>query len=368
MFFLQFHKAGGSSFCALFHHAGLRTHDTHAGVRRPGHAHCNCKSKLLGNLSSPEGPRLMMAEMARRNLDVCMMEESWKFPVADALRRFAIQWRALGGEIATTIRDPWARFESTFLREHGTSVHKGYGNLTIQQFAQPDFREHPAGREAAKYGAFNRPNFYVRLLNGLDGRGGGKDRHGAKHGVGPEASIGPRELQRALDALAQFDHVFLLDGDLQAAARKELMGRDTSMPRASNSHYSSENLRLHPERVALLPETKSYRTRFALENCADRALYAAVQRQVRLAGTCRGCTPEDFFLAAEKSPRPPLPLDPRGARLPRPLGVPPELLGPPRGKSRQGGRLEFVRPVCTVVRSRTVPPCFDTSTSDSKIH
>ena len=240
-------------------------------------------------------------------------------------------------------------------------MHKGYGNLTIQQFAQPDFREHPAGREAAKYGAFNRPNFYVRLLNGLDGRGGGKDRHGAKHGVGPEASIGPRELQRALDALAQFDHVFLLDGDLQAAARKQLMGRDTSMPRASNRHYSSENLRLHPERVALLLETKSYRTRFAEENCADRALYAAVQRRVRLAGTCRGCAPEDFFLAAA-----PLPLDPRGARLPRPLGVPPELLGPRGRRSRPGGRLEIARApegaapcaLLSAVRARTVPPMF----------
>jgi hypothetical protein len=59
-----------------------------------------------------------------------------------------------------------------------------------------------------KYGAYNRPNFYVRLLNGL------------AEPPGKDSKMGPRELQNALSVVEHIDYVFLLEGDLQPKIRR----------------------------------------------------------------------------------------------------------------------------------------------------
>ena len=84
--------------------------------------------------------------------------------------------------------------------------------------------------------------------------------------------------------------MFLIDGDVQASKRREMLGRDVPMPVQSNSYFSSKMLAEHPERRARLPETESYRERFLAENCLDRALYAYAQRRVRREKSCVGCS------------------------------------------------------------------------------
>jgi hypothetical protein len=92
IFFFHFHKAGGTSFCELFSRAGLRTP---AKMTRRGFEGCNCNTRLLGNNATGHhlkqahtidetwragGAARMAIAMAAAGLDVCMIEESWKFP------------------------------------------------------------------------------------------------------------------------------------------------------------------------------------------------------------------------------------------------------------------------------------------------
>lgn len=320
IFYLHFHKAGGTSFCTLFRDAGLRMEDDghslglikslrnrSAGLKTNSinyppkrqlpqktldSPHCNCKQGWLTNNSSFGylDAKFMAREMDRLGLDVCAIEEGRKYPRPDDFLAFAAEWHALGHVIVTTIRDPWARFTSNFMREHGLAR---ASSLTIAAWAKKSFKDTPYGYEAAKYGAYNRPNFYVRLLNGLDRRGE------------PEAAIGARELGRAMEVLAAVDYVFLLEGDLQANMRKEMLGEDIPMQAESNNYFSSANLALHPERRHQRPETHSYRQQFLDENCYDIALHAAVRHRIATKEACQGCrAPENFFTGFDRSPHP----------------------------------------------------------------
>ena len=165
IFFFHFHKAGGTSFCELFSRAGLRTP---AKMTRRGFEGCNCNTRLLGNNATGHhlkqahnidetwragGAARMARAMAAAGLDVCMIEESWKFPTPAQLHTFAEEWRSLGGVLATSFREPWSRFRSTYLREHG---YARATNLTIAQFAKRNYAQSPTGGAVVKYGFFNR--------------------------------------------------------------------------------------------------------------------------------------------------------------------------------------------------------------------
>jgi len=289
--FLHLHKAGGTSFCALFHSAGLRTRgDDDENSRREEKsdgARCNCHYSVF-NFSAPDGGAAhTAAEMAARGYNVCMLEETYRYPKPDELLRFASNWRRRGGVVATSLREPWERFRSNFLRED-VRVSK----VTIKQFAKRSFGETDA--RVVKYGSFNRPNYYVRALNGLDRRPGL-----------PEAKIGARELENAVRALAAMDYVFLLDGDVQPTHRRDILGRDVPMPRESNSRYSAAKLLADPARLEGMPETASYEARFRADNCPDAALFAVARRRVQKEGSCAGCRspPEEAFERTEHRPR-----------------------------------------------------------------
>ena len=76
-----------------------------------------------------------------------------RFPRRSQLRTFAAEWRSLGGVLATSFREPWSRFRSTFLREHG---YARATNLTVAQFAKRNYAQTPTGGAVVKYGFFNR--------------------------------------------------------------------------------------------------------------------------------------------------------------------------------------------------------------------
>jgi len=123
--------------------------------------------------------------MKRGRADVCMLECGYDFPAPAELRDFAVAWRARGGKLAAVFREPWARFKSNYERDFGDlaqrlvtgklynsafseAAYNASLTATIGDFGARDFRDAPMGHHAKTWGAINRPNYYVRLLNGLD--------------------------------------------------------------------------------------------------------------------------------------------------------------------------------------------------------
>ena len=108
---------------------------TPAKMTRRGFEGCNCNTRLLGNNATghhlkqahtidetwrPGGAARMASAMAAAGLDVCMIEESWKFPTPAQLQTFAAEWRSLGGVLATSFREPWSQAAAPLLpRERG---------------------------------------------------------------------------------------------------------------------------------------------------------------------------------------------------------------------------------------------------------
>lgn len=241
----------------------------------------------------------MAQAMADADLDVCMIEESWKFPTPAQLLTFAAEWHALGGVLATSFREPWGRFRSNYLREHG---YARATNLTIAQYAKRSYAQTPTGGEVVKsvahnilkYGAYNRPNFYVRLLNGR------------AEPPGQDSKMGPGELKSALSGVAHIYYVFLLEGDLQPKVRRAMLGRDVERPHVSNSFFSARAVASYPERLKQMPPTDHYKPKFLEANCADLSFYYALVNKLRAEKLCKGCAipPHRFFRGSEAHPRP----------------------------------------------------------------
>ena len=145
-----------------------------------------------------------------------------------------------------------------------------------------------------KYGAYNRPNFYVRLLNGR------------AEPPGQDSKMGPGELQSALSVVAHIDFVFLLEGDLQPKVRRAMLGRDVDMPHVSNSFFSARAVASYPERLKQMPPTDHYKPKFLEANCADLSFYYALVNKLRAEKLCKGCAtpPHRFFRGSEAHPRP----------------------------------------------------------------
>jgi len=195
--FFHFHKAGGTSFCQLFKTAGLRQR-----MQLTKNVNCGCKfQKWVGTeenearqgedslknathafiegpnrLIQPDGAGRLAGYMKRERADVCMLECGYDFPTPAELRDFAVAWRARGGKLAAVFREPWARFKSNYEREFGDLASSAFSEAaynasltaTIGDYGAGDFRDTPMGQHAKTWGAINRPNYYVRLLNGLD--------------------------------------------------------------------------------------------------------------------------------------------------------------------------------------------------------
>ena len=233
---------------------------------------------------------------------------------ATLLRDFAVAWRARGGKLAAVFREPWARFKSNYERDFGDlaqrlvtgklysaafseAAYNASLTATIGDYGARDFRDTPMGHHAKTWGAINRPNYYVRLLNGLD----------LPHADAPSkrevANLTEAHLAAAIDLIdSVFTHVFLLDGDVQIAAQHDLIGRnDTAMTQTySNNPYSTQSTKATNQRnkpdaghIAKPPDTGPYRAAFEAANCLDApapAFYGeAVRARIAARGACAGC-------------------------------------------------------------------------------
>ena len=300
--FWHFHKAGGTSFCRLLKSAGYKEGGYNCG--------CSFPPQILVKGSWRPNPlrfdaryaaEAVARSMKKRHAGVCMVEHGDEFPTPEVLRNFSADWRALGGKLAAVVREPWGRFTSTYYRDYGdfllklderngtieakemrarnwtqADVDAQARGVSLEAFADPKFNSTPMGRHARTWGSTNRANFYVRHLNGIDDGG---------------APLGETHLRAAVEALDDFTHVFLLDGDVQVQAQRNLTDTKLKIKQAqSNNPFHN---RKHPEnlRIPPPPDVDHYRATFAKENCLDLLFFAEVQRRIERDGTCRGCAP-----------------------------------------------------------------------------
>lgn len=171
--FLHFHKAGGTTINKVFE----------GGPRRKFPRHAN------GNPYSKHGPiplwtfkpkRLAKFRAKLDRLGVGFVALEWNFFQHHA----SIDWSAF--HFLTVLRDPYERFISN-MNFDGACKPKAYMRK----------RMHVVRKGVRIPVSFNRPNYYVRMLNGLGGD--------------PDAKLGRAHLQRAQRVLARFDTVLVLE-------------------------------------------------------------------------------------------------------------------------------------------------------------
>ena len=211
--YVHFHKAGGTSVCSAIHAAGYST----------GGGSCNCFHTIRGFralVSSGNASGVARAMEADR-ADLCAIEHGGGWPTPDIFRdKLKPSWN---GTFATMLRDPWSRFKSAFLRVHQLE-HQSRRAVTVESFASASGDKIPNVKD---WGCFNRPNYYVRFLNGL----GDCDDHG---------HMTETHLASAKAVLAAFDYVFVTENNATAnemGAYLDVPG-PIIMKRRSNSKYS----------------------------------------------------------------------------------------------------------------------------------
>lgn len=170
--FLHFHKAGGTTMAKLFQ-----------GVRKKYPRQKN------GNPFSKEGiiplwtykrQRLNRFAARLKKLGVGYVAVEWNF----FIHHRTISWKPF--HFLTLLRDPYERFISTMNVHRATNARaymKGHVHISKRGKKIPV--------------SFNRPNFYVRMLNGL--------------GTRPEASINRNHLEHAKNVLSRFDTICILE-------------------------------------------------------------------------------------------------------------------------------------------------------------
>ena len=177
--YLHFHKAGGSTACAIMRLGPLNV---------SGHENCNCESQVfLQSLHDGDGVGVAHY-MLSENLDVCFVEHMDWWPKPTMLPKLKQHVR-----IATTLREPWARLLSNYERDvslcRGCNRSSSLESYMIMQGCYPSIRF-----------SVQLPDFHVRSLSGK-----------ATRSTTDVASLNISDLDAAQWALTKFDHVFLLE-------------------------------------------------------------------------------------------------------------------------------------------------------------
>lgn len=268
--FLHFHKAAGTAAHAYFKKTAKLSIPKGANDEDAGEKLMNGSWKEIAS-SKWKG---------KRGTNVVMIENGQYWPEPEYFHTLSKSWP---GVIATIIRDPWARFRSNFERTHANEK-----DMSIE-----DFGDKRGDRliSVQHYGEFNRPNFYVRMLNGLAG----------KH-LNPIEDMTERHLERAKGVLEAFDRVMILEDPhkmlLQQLAEltgveKNADGVYPNLPIQSNNKYSSaydsptgkNRKKKFMNRLGTRPEVEYYRSIFVEKNQMDIALYNwVVEREAKELG------------------------------------------------------------------------------------
>ena len=242
--YIHFHKAGGTSACTAIHAAG---HNTGGGS-------CNCFHSIHGfrPLVNSGNATAVARAMDARRVDVCAIEHGAAWPTPEVFRnKLKPLWN---GTFATMLRDPWSRFKSAYMRVYQIEHSNGH-TLNIEKFASAK-GDHL--QNVKEWGCFNRPNYYVRFLNGI----GNCDEHGL---------MTDNHLQNAKTVLEAFDHVFVTESNATATEMADYLNAPNpiKMPPQSNSKFSKYggNDRHNA------PPTQHFMANFYTTNKLDYQLY-----------------------------------------------------------------------------------------------
>ena len=161
------------------------------------------------------------------------------------------------GTLATMLRDPWSRFRSAFMRVHQLALAEGK-NVSIEHFAS----ERGDTQDKVK-SCFNRPNYYVRFLNG-EGHCNFKFDYA-------RVAINRTHLELAKRVLSTFDYVFVAESNRTALEFGDYVGFEQAMPHLSNSAYSSHHTAHGAAKAP--PPVQHFMAEFYSQNQLDYELY-----------------------------------------------------------------------------------------------
>lgn len=235
-------QSGGTSMCKLLESSKYKVE---AATKN-----CNCEKYLL----SLEAVSVSLEKAIRgaQGRDACFVERGFGWPSPENFHRLMTGFE---GGVVTVMRDPWSRFKSNYEKDFSECGPRCEFN-TPREFAQIGEHRHYGGT------LYSRPNFYVRMLNGLAG----------DH---PWLRINRTHLAAAKNVLQRFDAIIFLEQN--ASQRSEVIkyitsGRKNTLPEATNnilsSHFSGK-----VKMVNRPPDAEPFRKEFMKNNEMDYELY-----------------------------------------------------------------------------------------------
>jgi hypothetical protein len=199
--FLHFHKAGGTSICRYFKDAAWKVPEKF----------CICNEKISTAALFAHTRRIIhmrnFDKMFRKSeSDICMFEKKWMKP------HYFFQIRQIfTGYFVTALRRPWDRFRSNYEKDYSIcsteSSNRKVKNMTIENYSKLNPRDCPKSYYLRTN--TNRPNFYIRMLNGLSIEAYSFDGDGD----GGLKVMTEYHLEQAKEVLMSFDVVLLLEDD-----------------------------------------------------------------------------------------------------------------------------------------------------------
>lgn len=217
------------------------------------HMNCNCPDVSFKSLSNRKDINLQNAISGESGRDVCFFEKgnSWPDP-----EMFHSLFANFTGGLVTILRDPWSRFKSNYERAYARCGHScPFHN--VKEFANMTFFDHYDNT------LFSRPNFYVRMLNGL---AGSHPQH-----------LDGGHLQAAREVLRKFHAVIFLEQE--ESQRRQVLkyicsGLDLDLPAKTNNPFSNmSHTKGQHTQSKVPPDPSNYEARFKKENSLDYDLY-----------------------------------------------------------------------------------------------
>jgi len=289
LLYVHLHKAGGSTACATFRHCNAYRIPNFAAK-----ANCNCWNDHEAKVKKD-----VVKWMEKNDADACFVEHTQYWPMARDMHKAK---GAAPVQRVSTLREPWARFWSTYERDYEKcklSVQKWYAEGCRRDYGQ-------------QWGA----NFYVRALSV------GKSKKYWTHGRNATEA----DFHAAKATLSSFDDVLILESADFSQRMWDIAG--CTGP-AKDIHSTNINNKL-PSKPLKQAHNATFRVIWDRENALDIALYEwAVAKYANKATSSVSTTVSKLDLtsarfelararAADETAAEPLPTSLPGAECPPP--------------------------------------------------
>jgi hypothetical protein len=284
LIYVHFHKAGGTSM-VNFMQEQMNLKNIQQGraidaipegpdlvIYRPWTHGIRISSvSEVGTLEHRAGQPKFWTNLKKRGCDFVSLEYNFLTPPQfDSVFSSCIQFW-------TILRDPWRRFRSTYERE----VQMECGNK--KKYEDEDDRANCTSKNSLEewmktgnlpkqfprknsWGGTLYPNYYVRMLNGINDR----------RSVAKQVPLTEFHLEQAKSVLRRFDLVLLLENQTDTLSRMDhFFNIRTDLPKKSNN-----GLKAWPLYEKVVNEANKQRDLFEEQNVLDRKLYNYVKEEL----------------------------------------------------------------------------------------